>query len=63
MNNAEEAHAIELPGESQSVTVTMPAGEDVPNTTVGSVVLPFDAVKSLLSSKPLRRPNRTKPAQ
>lgn len=51
---ATQGQEIQLEGENQ-VHIEQPNG--------ASVVLPFDQVKNLLSEKPLRRPNRSRPIE
>ena len=59
---AEEQKTITLPGKPVSMAVrgSLPMTSRVPVTS-GTSLCTFDAVKNLLSDKPLRRPNRTRP--
>jgi len=53
---------LTLPGKSISMMVkgSQPLTSRAPVTS-GTALSDFDAVKGLLSDKPLRRPNRTRP--
>jgi len=57
-----EQKTLTLPGKSISMMVkgSQPLTTRVPVTS-GTALYDFDAVKGLLSDKPLRRPNRTRP--
>ena len=51
---------ITVPDKSRNVRIVSSAQEGVA-LTVGTEQVEFSSVKHLLSDKPLRRPNRTKP--
>jgi hypothetical protein len=51
---------IEVPGEPFEIAVRCP-DSSCPNVTGGTLLLNFESVSHLLSDKPLRRPNRTRP--
>ena len=51
-----------LPGETVVMQMRMAERDDMPvAVTAATITANFDAVKHLLSSKPMRRPNRTRP--
>ena len=53
---------FEAPGQSLAFRVKIPVPENVaPSLTTASGMVGFDKVKGLLSNKPLRRSNRTRP--
>lgn len=53
--------AQELPGKSVNFGISLPKDSSGEKNIAKSAVLPFEQVKHLLSEKPLRRPNRTRP--
>lgn len=56
------SNVVEVPGESMVIGFTgLSANISSRPPTSASTVPSFDAIKHLLSSKPLRRPNRTRP--
>ena len=51
-----------VPGESCMMTMrTQPRADASPAATTAAMAIRFNQVKHLLSDKPLRRPNRTRP--
>lgn len=55
-------NTITRPGRDLGIVeILPPKGARQATPTVGSAVLDFDKMKNLLSDKPLRRPNRTRP--
>ena len=59
-----DPNAVGVPGVSLSMAITgsQPLTSRVPTTSF-TALLDFEAVKDLLSNKPLRRPNRTRPIE
>lgn len=61
MNTAKKPEMAEgLPGIGVSASIKMPIAKDA-NLTVGTGAFNFDSVKSMLSTKPLHRPSRSRP--
>jgi hypothetical protein len=63
MNQNRDSNLIEAPGQVAELTPEPIRPTPTASATVSavSVGVPFDQVKHLLSEKPLRRPNRSKP--
>jgi hypothetical protein len=66
MTDKEQPTMIAASGPAYVCTITgqPPATDERPeNVTAASAVHGFESVKHLLSDKPLRRPNRTRPLE
>jgi hypothetical protein len=62
MTPIQKQDTTELPGVSVQIQgFSGPLEEATGTVTAGSFAPNFDQVKSILSAKPLHRPNRTKP--
>jgi hypothetical protein len=62
MSNPQAPETVTRAAESVTLKLTVGASQNAHATpTSGTGLPPFAAVKHLLSDKPLRRPNRTRP--
>jgi len=59
--NAENQTCRTVPGKSLAVKIAQPVIAEAASTATATILASFDAIKHMLSDKPLRRPNRTKP--
>lgn len=50
-----------VPGNTISIKITQPVGAGKASGKTATILASFDAIKDMLSDKPLRRPNRLRP--
>ncbi len=59
--NAESQTCRTIPGRSLLIKINQPVTADTASTATATILASFGTIKHMLSDKPLRRPNRTKP--
>jgi hypothetical protein len=59
--SASERPVRTIPGKAVFIKVSHPIVPGKAPCTTSTILASFDSVKHLLSNKPLRRPNRTRP--